>query len=391
MMPPRIPVAIFVDRFEPGGTQRQAIELLRRIDRQRFQVYPVCFHEGGPWMDRITELGDPIASFPIHGFRRPHTARQLFAFWGWCRENRIAVMHSWDIYSNVFGLAGAALARVPVRIGSRRGLGGPPGVRSLQRAAYRAAHTMVANSQAAARQLVADGVPHERIAVIANGIDVALYPTRRYSPSPRRIAMVACLRPGKRIDVLIAAAPQIVARHPDAEFLIVGDGPCREQLTTLARASAVGDRFRFVGHSDDVPALLTEADVFVLPSESEAFPNAILEGMAAGLPVVAASVGGIPELVADGVSGRLVPPGDADALARALTELLDFPDRAADFGRAGRRRIVETYSFDRMVGQFETLYVSELERLGRAGRRLRSDPQTPRGAASASVVRTAPR
>jgi glycosyltransferase involved in cell wall biosynthesis len=140
-----------------------------------------------------------------------------------------------------------------------------------------------------------------------------------------------------------------------------------------------------------VPALLTEADVFVLPSESEAFPNAILEGMAAGLPVVAASVGGIPELVADGVSGRLVPPGDADALARALTELLDFPDRAADFGRAGRRRIEETYSFDRMVGQFETLYVSELERLGRAGRRLRSDPQTPRGAASASVVRTAPR
>jgi glycosyltransferase involved in cell wall biosynthesis len=390
-MSPRIPVAIFVDRFDPGGTQRQAIELLRRLDRRRFQVYPVCFHPGGPWMTRITELGDPIATFPIYGFRRPHTARQLLAFWRWCRENRIAVMHSWDIYSNVFGLTGAALARVPVRIGSRRGLGGPSGVRSLQRAAYRAAHTMVANSQAAARQLVSDGVRPERIAVIANGIDLSRFPVRRYSASPKRIAMVACLRPGKRIDVLIGAAPQILERHRETEFLIVGDGPCREQLTALARTTGVGDRFRFVGHSDEVPALLADADVFVLPSESEAFPNAILEAMAAGLPVVAASVGGIPELVADGVNGRLVPPGNAEALAGALIELLEFPERAADFGRAGRRRIEATYSFDRMVEQFETLYVSELERLSGARRRLRPDPQTPSGAATASVVRTAPR
>jgi glycosyltransferase involved in cell wall biosynthesis len=390
-MPPRIPVAIFVDRYHPGGTQRQAIELLRRIDRRRFEVYPVCFHEGGPWMNRITELGVPIVSFPIYGFRRPHTARQLFAFWRWCREHRIAVMHSWDIYSNVFGLVGAALAQVPVRIGSRRGLGGPSGVRRLQRAAYRAAHRIVANSHAAARQLVSDGVPQEKIIVIANGIDPSVFPTRRYSPSPRRIAMVACLRPGKRIDVLIAAAPRILERHPDAEFLIVGDGPCRDQLTTLARTTAVADHFRFVGHRDDVPALLANSDVFVLPSESEAFPNAILEAMAAGLPVVAASVGGIPELVADGVTGRLVPPGNADALAGALIELLEVSNRAADLGRTGRRRIEETYSFDRMVEQLESLYVSELERLSRARGRLWRDRQTPSGAASASVVRTARR
>jgi glycosyltransferase involved in cell wall biosynthesis len=361
-MPTQIPIAIFVDRYIAGGTQRQMIELLKRIDRRRFRVYPVCFHGDGPWVNRVAELGDPIAHFPIHGFRRPDTARQLFSFARWCRSKGIAVMHTWEIYSNIFGLPGAALGGVPVRIGSRRGLGGPPGARLLQRAAYRAAHRIVANSQAAAQQVAADGVPEGRIIVISNGIDPSIVPRIHYSARPRRIAVVACLRQEKRIDVLIAAAPRVLERHPDAEFLIVGDGPCREQLTALARATAVFDRFQFLGHRDDVPAVLAQADLLVLPSQSEAFPNAIIEAMAAGLPVVATHVGGIPELVEEGRTGRLVPPGDANALAGALLDVLDPPARAAEFGRAGRRRIEETYSFDRMVEQFETLYVSELER-----------------------------
>ena len=363
-MPRKIPVAIFVDRYIAGGTQRQMIELLKRIDRQRFQVYPVCFHADGPWTHEVAELGDPIARFPIHGFGRPQTAGQLLAFAGWCRAKRIAVVHTWDIYSNVFGLPGAALAGVPLRIGSRRGLGGPSGVRRLQRAAYRAAHQMVANSHAAARQLVSDGVPAEKIRVVANGIESDRFPERHYSERPKRIAMVACLREGKRVDVLIDAAPRILERHPGAEFLIVGDGPCREQLAALAQTTRVADRFQFVGHRDDVPALLAGADLFVLPSESEAFPNAIIEAMASGLPVVATSVGGIPELVTEGVTGRLVPPGDANAIADALIELLDAPERAASFGRAGRQTIEQTYSFDRMVEQFETLYLERLERTG---------------------------
>ena len=90
-----LPVAIFVDRFIPGGTQRQLIELLRRIDRQRFRVHPVCFHDDGPWTDRVAELGDAITSFPIHGFRRPGTGRQLLRFARWCRRNRIAVLFQW--------------------------------------------------------------------------------------------------------------------------------------------------------------------------------------------------------------------------------------------------------------------------------------------------------
>lgn len=358
----QIPVAIFVDRYIAGGTQRQMIELLERLDRRRFHVHPVCFHDDGPWTRQVADLGDPIARFPIHGFRRPGTALQLAAFARWCRAHRIAVVHTWDIYSNIFGLPGAALAGVPVRIGSRRGLGGPSGVRRLQRAAYRAAHRMVANSRAAAEQLHADGVARERITVIPNGIELSRFPEHQYAAHPKRIAMVACLREGKRIDVLVSAAPRILARHPETEFLIVGDGPCRDSLVGLARAAGVADRISFLGHRDDVPGVLAGSDVFVLPSDSEALPNVVIEAMAAGLPVVATRVGGIPELVEDGATGYLVPPGNSDAIAGALNALLADPDQAARMGRAGRRRIEETCSFDRMVEAFESLYVTELER-----------------------------
>ena len=354
----RLPIAIFVDRFIPGGTQRQLIELLRRIDRRQFHVHPICFHDDGPWTSRVAELGDPITRFPIHGFKQPATGRQLLRFARWCRQHNIAVLHTWDIYSNIFGLPGAALAGVPLRIGSRRGLGGPPSVRRLQTLACRTATRMVANSRAAADQLIAQGVPEEHVDIIANGVDLSMFTVRRNSARPRTIAVVARLWAEKRIDVLIAAAPRILARYPDVEFQIVGDGPCREQLVTQAREAAVLPHMRFMGHRDDVPAVLSSVDLFVLPSESEASPNVVLEAMAAGLPVVASKVGGIPELVTDGVTGHLVPPADPNALAAGLLDLLDHPDRGTAFGLAGRAHVEQHYSFERMVAQFERLYTS---------------------------------
>lgn len=354
----RLPIAIFVDRFIPGGTQRQMIELLRRIDRQKFDVHPVCFHDDGPWTSRVAELGDPIARFPIHGFKQPATARQLLRFARWCRAHHIAVVHSWDIYSNIFGLPGAALARVPLRIGSRRGLGGPAPVRRLQTLACRAAHRMVANSRAAANQLVAQGVPPRHIDLIPNGIDVSMFPVRDDRPRPRKIVMVARLFPEKRIDVLIAAVPAVLARYPDVEFQIVGEGPCRQQLVDQARNAGVLAQVHLMGHRDDVPAILATSDLFVLSSESEASPNVIIEAMAAGLPVVASRVGGIPELVTDAVTGYLVPPADPNALTSAILDLLDQPGRAKEFGKAGRAHIERQYSFDRMVAQFESLYMT---------------------------------
>ena len=355
-----IPVAIFVDRFIAGGTQRQMIELIARLDRRRFRVHPVCFHAVGVWFPRVSLLGEPVAVFPIHGFRKPGTYKQLLAFAQWCRAKKIAILQTCDVYSNIFGLPGGMLASVPVRIGSRRGMVETPAHQRIQTYAYNAAHRVVANSQAAAECLGREGVATEKIVVIPNGIDPTLFGQRQYRVRPRTIAMVACLREEKRVDVLIDAAPLILARHPEAEILIVGDGACRAELEARARANHVAERVRFLGHRDDVPAVLADADIFVLPSRSEAFPNAILEAMMSGLPIVASSVGGIPELVEDGRTGRLVPPGDTAQLAAATIDILDNPDRATQMGKTARRRIEEQYSFDRMVHQFEALYLREV-------------------------------
>lgn len=356
-----VPVAVFIDRFAPGGTQRQTLELLARLDRRRFRVYPVCFHREGAWFDRATRFDEPATLFPIYGFRRPHTWRQFLAFARWCREKQIQVLHTCELYSNVFALPAGALVSVPVRIGSRRGFVEPPGLQRLQRVAYTAAHSILANSQAAADRLQIEGVPGHKVRVIPNGVDTAAFPPRVYSHHPRRIVVIACLREEKRIDVLIAAAPRILSRHPDAELVIAGEGLCRPALEAQARELGIAARVTFLGHRDDVANVLAPADVFVLPSRSEALPNSIMEAMASGLPVVASAVGGIPELVRDGQTGRLVPPGDASALADAILDLLDHPDRLAEFGRAGRKAMERTFAFERMVDRIEALYETELD------------------------------
>jgi glycosyltransferase involved in cell wall biosynthesis/peptidoglycan/xylan/chitin deacetylase (PgdA/CDA1 family) len=360
-MPPPVPVALFVDRFIAGGTQRQMIELLTRLDRRRFRVHPVCFHADGEWFERITAFDEPVTLFPIHGFGRPATTKQLLTFARWCRETQIRVLHTCELYSNIFGLPGGALASVPVRLGSRRGFV-ESGIRQrLQRAAYGAAHRIVANSRAAAERLREEGLPDHKVVVIPNGIDPSVFGSRQYSPRPRRITVVACLREEKRLDVLVEAAPRILTRYPDAEIVIAGEGPCRDALVAQARELGVLKHVRFLGHCENVPEVLAGSDIFVLPSRSEAFPNCVMEAMASGLPVVASAVGGIPELVVDGRTGRLVPPGKPEALADAVLGLLEEPGRAAELGRAGRQAIEKTYSFGRMVNQFEELYLNELD------------------------------
>ena len=363
-LPPQIPVAAFMTRFEPGGTERQMIELVRRLDPARFRVHVACFHREGAWLDRVTSRAASVAEFPIRGFARPAAAVQLLGFARWCRRERIAVVQTCDLYANTFGLPGGAIAGVPVRIGSRRELN-PDKSRPqifLQRQAYRLATRVVANSPAAARRLEQEGVGTESIAVIPNGVDSSRFQPRDAARAPRTVISVANLRPEKNHEAVIAAAAALRDTHPRVRYQFVGGGPRRRELEALARERGVSDRIEFLGHREDVPALLAAADIFVLASRSEAFPNGAIEAMAAGLPVVAFAVGGLLDLVENGRTGVLVRPDDPAALVSGLRRLLDRPERAAALGEAARRDVLERYSFDRMVAAFEDLYLTELDR-----------------------------
>ena len=340
-------------------------ELIQRLDRDRFDVHVACFHKEGSWLARVESCA-PVTAFPIHGFARPATLARAAAFARWCRARRIRAVLACDLYANAFALPSAALAGVPVRVGSRRELNPDktPAQIALQRQAYRCAHAVVANSRAAAQQLQNEGLATDRIHVVANGIDAARFAPRTAARPVTTVLTVANLRKEKAHEVLLGAAARLAPRHPQLKFLIAGDGPRYAELRALAQRLDVEHQVRFLGHTEDVPSLLAQADVFVLPSRSEAFPNAVLEAMATGLPIVASGVGGILELVEDGVTGLLVPPGEAPMLADRLCRLMNDPALASRLGHAARAEALARYSFDRMVAAFETLYLTELTRRG---------------------------
>ncbi|HEY6212012.1 MAG TPA: glycosyltransferase [Vicinamibacterales bacterium] len=362
------PIAVVMTSFEPGGTERQMIELVRRLDPSRWTVHLACFHARGGWFNRAAEAAASVEEFPVTSFRSADVVRHLLSFARWCRARDIAIVHTAELYANIFGLPGAALARVPVRIGNRREINPDKTTAqiALQRAAYACAHRVVANSRAAADRLRAERVSAAKIAIIPNGLSSDRFPVRPRDGRPlRKVIVVANLRQEKGHDVLIDAAGDVLRRFPEATFEIVGAGPELEALLARVELRGLRHAFSFLGHRDDVPARLAGADIFVLPSRSEAFPNAVLEAMAAGLPIVASGVGGILEIVDHGRTGLLAPAGDARAFGDRIIALMADPALGAALGDAARVEAGTRYGFDRMVASFDALYQSELVRRGR--------------------------
>jgi len=359
-----LPIAIAIHNFQPGGTERQMTELVRRLDPRRWQVHLACLRRDGAWFERAAECATSVAEFPITSFGHAGTFAQMRAFARWCRDQQIALVHSSELYSNIFFLPAAAMAAVPVRVGSRREIAAGKSVVQIaaQRGAYAFAHRVVANAQAVASRLRREGVASSRISVVPNGLDLSRFTPRPLPSTLRRVATVANLRPGKGHDTLIAAAPSILERFPDAHFDLVGDGTERESLEHLVHSRGLSAAFTFAGHAENVPERLAAADLFTLPSESEAFPNAVLEAMAAGLPIVASAVGGIREVVFPNRTGLLVPPRDPQALADAICRLMTNPQEARALAAGGRALVESQYSFDRMVASIEQLYDQELSR-----------------------------
>jgi glycosyltransferase involved in cell wall biosynthesis len=316
-------------------------------------------HRRGAWLPRLEASGLPIAEFPIHGLFTATAFVQMRAFSAWLQERRIQVLQTCDFYTNVFGLAGGALAGVPVRFASRRDVnpGRTRSRRVVQRLAYHMAHHVVANSRAARSVLVDEGLPPSRIVVIPNGIDSAAFAGRRATRQVRTIITVANLRPEKDHRTLLAAASIVTAKRPNLRFHIVGDGPLRAELEREAAARGLQQRVAFLGYREEVPALLAESDLFVFPSRTEAFPNGVLEGMAAGLPVIACAVEGLLDLVDNGRTGVLVPPGDPAAVAAAIERFVADPVLATRMGTEARAEVAARYSFDATVACFEALYL----------------------------------
>lgn len=212
------------------------------------------------------------------------------------------------------------------------------------------------------------GIAPDKIAVIPNGVDTRRYQRRGdraatraalgLSPEERAVAVVATFKEQKGHRYLIEAAAHLRDDYPQARYLLIGDGELRAALERQIAAAGLQATFRLLGTRPDVPALLAAADLFVLPSLWEGLPMALIEAMAAGLPVVATDVSGTRGVMRDGETGLLVPPGDATALAQAMAALLAEPERAAQMGAAARRRVELHFSARKQAADHLALFAA---------------------------------
>jgi glycosyltransferase involved in cell wall biosynthesis len=265
--------------------------------------------------------------------------------------------HRCPLVVTVHCSVGHTLLGSTLRVRLLRSLGG-----RLERATLGRADAVIVLTERAAAALRSDGVDPGRIRTIPSGFEPSLFgsaSTRGGTPRTRlRIGYVGRLAPQKRADLLVRAFGRM--QRP-AELVVVGDGPERARVRHLARTSPAAERITmtgFVPHSD-VPAVLSSLDVLVLPSAYEEMGSVLVEAMVAGLPVVASDVGGIPEVVRDGETGLLVPPGDVDRLAEALDRLAGDPDLRARLS-AGARARSRSYAWPHLAGRVTGVYAQAL-------------------------------
>jgi glycosyltransferase involved in cell wall biosynthesis len=373
----RLRLVKFVASFERGGTEQQFVTLGLALDAGRFDLRFGCLRRRGALLKTLSEREIPTPEYAFRSFCSVGYPRQAIRLARDLSRDRVQIVHAYNYYGNAMAVPVARAAGVPVVIASirDRGVYLTPNQKRVQRYVCRLADCVLVNADSVRDWLVEEGYDAARIRVIRNGIDLSCFSERTsvdgqpstgirrelgLDPASPLLAVVARLNPSKGLEYLLEAAVQIGARHPDARCLIVGDGDptgtYRATLEDRVRALGLTGRVLFAGERSDVPAILREVTISVLPSLSEAMPNGVLESMAAGVPVVATRVGGISEAIDDGTTGLLVPPADSAALAEAIGRMLDAPGWADQLGRAGRQAVAERFSVERMVRSTEELY-----------------------------------
>ena len=353
----------FINSFHQGGSERQAVQLARLLaESKRHQLHIACLERRGVLLDEALRMNLPlIPEYPLTSFYDANAVRQLRRFAAYLREHRVEVVHTHDFYTNVFGMAAATLARVPVRVASRRETGGmrTRAQKKVERSVYKLAHAIVANAEAVRRGLVAEGVSDEKIVTVYNGLDLERL-TAKSSGEPesallqfnlphgerrRFVTIVANLRHDvKDHPTFLRAARRVRAAVPDAAFVVAGEGELIDSLRSLAAELEIEHDVFFIGRCTAVAELLAASEVCVLSSRAEGFSNAILEYMAAARAVVATDVGGAREAIVEGETGFLVPAGDDEAMAERIIALLREPEKARLMGERGRLRVERKFS-----------------------------------------------
>jgi L-malate glycosyltransferase len=369
----RIRILFFIDSVDAhAGTENQVVQLIQRLDYERFEVHLACLEPSR----RLEEL-DPsckIVIFPVTSVYSLRGVRAILALRRYLNTHEIDILQIFMSRANILGVIAAQGSRCPAVIASRRNLGYWFKFPYRQMFRYLNRHTtrLLANSDGARRAAIElEEVEPEKVDVLYNGVEMAAYDFVKTNLRFRSeigipddaavVGMVANLRPVKDYPLFLRSARIVADQAPNAVFLLVGRGPLKEELLSLASELGIGSKVFITDGRGSVPDALHCMSIGCLSSSSEGFSNAILEYMAAGLPVVATDVGGNREAIEHGVTGYIVPDRTPESFASPIIELLGNEARRRAMGRAGYERCRRLFDMDVAVREHEKYY----ERLAR--------------------------
>jgi glycosyltransferase involved in cell wall biosynthesis len=371
---PRSSILYVVGSLEIGGTERHLTQIIPPLKSLGWQPIVCCLRYKGPLATLLEQSGIEVVAAPFQALRKLSSTLHLLVAALWLLLllllRRPTIVHFFLPLPYLVGAPMAIVARVPLCVMSRRNQNvyqaKYPFARRVEAWLHGRMQALVGNSKAILRDLIAEGAPPERLVLIYNGIETATHgPPPALSDSALSLIIVANLMAYKGHSDLFQALAQIATQLPPAwTLLCVGrDTEMGATLDALSRKLKLTEHIQFLGERSDIAQLLASADIGLLVSHEEGFSNAILEGMAAELPMIVTNVGGNAEAVVDGKTGLVVPSRDPVALSRAILRLASDRPARLTMGHAARSRVQAEFSLDRCVQDYNRLYQSLITKL----------------------------
>ena len=348
-----------------SGSEAHLLSLLPRLRERGWDVRLLMLHENEPgawdFARELTSRGVPLDAIPLGEDVDPLAFVRLTAY---LARHRPHILHTHLVHADAYGQIAGTLARVPVRVSTKHGFNEFREGRAFalaDRGVASLAHVHIAISRGLARYLSdTEGFDEDGFEIVHYGIAPRGEPPA-YSSGAPRLLCVGRLIPIKGHIVLLRAFAQAKQEVPDLELDIAGRGPLEPALRALARELRIEGSVRFLGYLSPIQQAIEESAIVVVPSMGEGFGMVALEAMERARPVIAASIGGLGELVRDGETGLLVPPGEAEPFARAIVQLAGDLERAARMGGAGRRRALAEFLEERCTDRTEILNRASLD------------------------------
>ncbi len=366
----RVKIIYLINGLGYGGAEMMLYRLLEKLDRSTFQPEVVVLLKiDSPLKQKIEDLGVPVC---VVDFNSKLSFSAIIHLYKLVKKKAPDILHTQLFASDILGRIIGRILRVPIVITSIRNsyYGGPLREFLIKWTEKYADVTTIVSIDAARRFTERGVIPENKLQVVYNGLDPeCFYCKLNYGEKIRKrtdsglplngflFLSVGSLSVQKGYPDLFKACTYLSVRNPDFYLAVAGSGPLRKELKVLIRDLGLEEKVVFLGHYDDVIALMAAADALVLSSHWEGLPGVVMEAMASELPVVATAVGGTPELVIDGETGYLVPAGASDLLAEAMEKVICLPDgERIAMGKAGRSRVKDFFHVEKMVNAYENIY-----------------------------------